>query len=301
MVKKITTNQFIEKAIEIHKDRYDYSSTNYTNTRTKIDILCKVHGVFIQTPHGHLSGQGCPKCNAGGRLTTDEFIQRSTTIHGKKYKYSKSIYKHSCSKLKIDCVIHGEFQQRPDSHLRGRGCPKCGTENQTHTAEVFNNKATLVHNDLYDYGLVEYINAHTKVRIICKVHGVFEQTPSNHLKGHQCPCCSRQGLTRGEAAIKSCLEKLNISFIYQYRFPDLRIKFPLVFDFYLPKHNTLIEFDGPQHFKNLPEYFHNDNSFDYQKLRDKMKNDYAQGKNIKLLRIPYWEGANISSIIASAI
>jgi len=61
--KNLNTEEFIEKAKEVHGDRYDYSKVNYKNAKEKVIILCKKHGEFLQNSHNHLCGNGCPKCN----------------------------------------------------------------------------------------------------------------------------------------------------------------------------------------------------------------------------------------------
>ena len=86
------TEEFIEKAKEIHGDIYDYSKVNYNNRRTKICIICKIHGEFKQTPNDHLTGCGCKKCSGVYRCTTNEFIEKAIKIHGDKYNYSNVNY-----------------------------------------------------------------------------------------------------------------------------------------------------------------------------------------------------------------
>ena len=125
--------------------------------------------------------------------TTEQFIIDAKSIHGDKYDYSLVDYINNKSKVKIICPTHGEFEQIPYSHLSGKGCPKCKGDksrilNQSNTEE-FINKADKIHDNKYDYSLVEYENARTKVKIICHVHGEFEQTPASHLSGHGCPKC----------------------------------------------------------------------------------------------------------------
>ena len=122
MPKKLTTEEFIAKAIAIHGDKYDYSQTIYINARTKVKITCQKHGYFEQTPNRHLSGDRCPKCNI---ITTQTFIDRSQQVHGNVYDYSKSKYTHSQSKIEILCPTHGSFFQLPTDHWRGRGCRRC--------------------------------------------------------------------------------------------------------------------------------------------------------------------------------
>ena len=104
---------------------------NYKNINTKITIICPIHGEFEQILWSHLQGQGCPKCGdeRGSQLrksTTEEFIKKAKAIHGNKYDYSKVEYgKNNMELVCIICPKHGEFWQKPFSHLSGRGCPVC--------------------------------------------------------------------------------------------------------------------------------------------------------------------------------
>ena len=116
---------FIECASKIHNNEYDYSKVEYINNRTKVCIICPEHGEFWQTPHHHLHGFGCSKCSGNKKLTTEEFIEKAQNIHGDKYDYSKVEYVNNHTKICIICPEHGEFWQTPNSHLNGRGCPKC--------------------------------------------------------------------------------------------------------------------------------------------------------------------------------
>ena len=116
---------FIEQAKRVHGDKYDYSKVEYVNSRTKICIICLEHGEFWQIPNSHLEGRGCPSCGNAKKLTIEEFIQKARVIHGDKYDYSKVEYVNSNTKVCIICPEHGEFWQRPSSHLTGRGCAVC--------------------------------------------------------------------------------------------------------------------------------------------------------------------------------
>ena len=130
--KKLTNEEFIEKAKIVHKNKYDYSQVDYKNTKTKVKIVCPIHGIFEQKPKNHLSGQGCPQCGIEKRklvkLTTEDFIKKAKLIHGETYDYSLTDYKSSLIKVKIICPIHGVFEQLPHSHLAGYGCFLCGVE-----------------------------------------------------------------------------------------------------------------------------------------------------------------------------
>ena len=123
---KMPLNEFIEKANEIHNNKYDYSKVEYLNNRTKVCIICPEHGEFWQTPEKHiLRKQGCPYCSGNARKTTEEFVKKANEIHFGKYDYSKTEYKCNSSPVKIVCPIHGEFYQRPKDHINGQGCPHC--------------------------------------------------------------------------------------------------------------------------------------------------------------------------------
>lgn len=196
-VHKSSTEEFIEKAKQIHDDKYDYSKVNYINNHTKVCIICPEHGEFWQTPKNHLKGQGCNQCAIeyrGNKLknTIEKFIEKARKIHGNKYDYSKVEYKNSISKIHIICPIHGEFEQVAAYHLSGNGCPKCAN-NTAYTTEEFIKRAKEKHGDKYDYSKTNYINAYTKVCIICPEHGEFWQTPRDHLHTNGCKEC---GITK---------------------------------------------------------------------------------------------------------
>jgi rubrerythrin len=132
--KKLTTEEFITKAKMVHGDKYDYSNTEYINSRDKVIIVCKKHGKFMQSPHSHLNGCGCPVCrkdklSAKFSSTKDEFIEQARKIHGDRYDYSKVEYVNSRTKVCIICPTHGEFWQTPNMHLLKQGCPIC---NESH-------------------------------------------------------------------------------------------------------------------------------------------------------------------------
>jgi len=185
--------EFITKARAVHGNKYDYSKVNYINSYTKVIIICPKHGEFEQRPNGHLKGYGCFKCIVEkSTFTLDEFITKARAVHGNKYDYSKVNYINSYTKVIIICPNHGEFNQLPYEHLRGRGCNECFKEKYRYNNGIFISKAKLVHGDKYDYSKVNYINAYTKIIIICHKHGKFEQQPREHLRGKGCSKCHNE-------------------------------------------------------------------------------------------------------------
>ena len=185
---KNTTEGFIGRLRVTHGDKYDYSKIEYVNPKIKIKIICPIHGEFEQKPYNHLRGDGCGKCNGGVSKTKKDFIKSSEKKHGNKYDYSKVKYVNNTTPVTIGCPIHGEFKQKPNKHLTYSGCPKCSKSFLDR--DYFIERSKKIHNNLYDYSKVEYVNNVAKVIIICPIHGEFKQSPSSHLYGRGCTKCS---------------------------------------------------------------------------------------------------------------
>jgi very-short-patch-repair endonuclease len=196
MTKKTGFEAFLEKARKVHGDKYRYDENTYVKSSVKMRIICPEHGEFWQEPAAHVRGYNCPKCanlRRGLRDTLEQFIEKARKIHGDKYDYSKVEYVNQMTKVCIICPEHGEFWQRPSNHLHGDGCPECSivsrAKQRTSSIEHFIENAKRIHGDKYDYSKTEYIDCHTKVCIICPVHGEFWQSPDGHLQGHGCSKC----------------------------------------------------------------------------------------------------------------
>jgi hypothetical protein len=121
----LSKDEFILKSVHTHGKLYDYSKVEYSNNKCKVNIICKLHGVFKVSPSNHMRGSGCPKCSKKFRYNTNEFIKEASNIHNNKYSYDNAIYKNTKTKIKIICPKHGEFLQTPNSHLSGGGCSRC--------------------------------------------------------------------------------------------------------------------------------------------------------------------------------
>ncbi len=193
MSKLVTTNDFIQRAREVHGDRYDYSKVEYVAAIRDVTIICPVHGEFKQRPTNHYIGHGCHDCGGNKRLTLDRFIERAKKKHKDRYDYSKVKFKNVESKIEIICPVHGPFLQRLMTHLKGLGCDRCGraatAKKLSHSLKRFLEDAHRAHGDQYDYSQVSYVNALTKVKIICRRHGPFEQKPANHIRDIGCSKC----------------------------------------------------------------------------------------------------------------
>ena len=128
-----TQDEFIRKAREIHGDKIIYDEVKYVDCKTKVKLICPIHGEFWKTLDKHInSKQGCPICSGAIRHTTDSIIDVFNKIHNNKYDYTYVNYENSSTKIPIICHEtdeygneHGLFWQDPNHHASGCGCPKC--------------------------------------------------------------------------------------------------------------------------------------------------------------------------------
>ena len=163
-MKRLTVDEFIRKAAEVHHGKYDYSSIKYVYAlKEGVEITCPIHGRFFQKPNSHINGQGCPSCGGTTKSDTSSFITKAKLKHKNKFSYEKVDYSNNRTKVIITCPIHGDFMQTPDSHLNGKGCSKCGKINTSKklvmTQSEFIEKATTKHDGRYSYGKVIYKNS----------------------------------------------------------------------------------------------------------------------------------------------
>lgn len=293
--------KFIDEAKAVHGDRYRYDKVIYQNNHIDIVITCSIHGDFTQSPEVHLAGHNCRKCAGNDTSIIEEFITRARQVHGDTYLYDRAIYKSSSTKLSITCKIHGDFPQRPSSHLQGEGCSKCGhiLKGLTirKTTEEFIAQAKTIHGDKYSYDQVEYSGNKIKVKIICRTHGEFPQRPSHHLQGDGCPSCSS---SHGETLLHQVLSGYGIKFTTQVAFEvNLKRKYDVYFSHY--GRNFLVEFDGEQHFREN-YFFHKSydvflrqQQVDYEKTLHAIKSGYC------MIRIDHTQIKDIAVHLNQAI
>jgi hypothetical protein len=272
-MRRKTTEEFIRDGKNLHgEDRYDYRLVNYIDNKTNVNLICSIHGTFGIRPDAHLGMKsGCPHCGNAVRNTTENFIKDAKLFHGEDtYDYSNVSYINNYTKVEIICKVHGSFLQTPCNHYR-YGCIKCGGSYKL-TTQTYIEKAKEVHGeDTYDYSLVDYVNSATKIKIICKKHGLFEQNPVNHTHlENGCPVCNE---SKGERRIRRVLENNKITFESQKKF-DLMYetisKF-MAYDFYLPDYNLCIEYDGEHHFETVEHHYHREEELLELQKRDEIK------------------------------
>ena len=274
-------NNFLTKARQAHGDRYDYSKVNYISSRNKVEIICRKHGSFLQTPTIHVRGVNCPSCALeSDRLNTQIFIERANAIHDNQYNYDKTVYTVGSENVIIGCYKHGYWSQRALSHLAGNGCLKCNQERQLLGKDKFIEKAISVHGNIYDYSKVVYTGNKNKVEIICPTHGSFWCKPNSHISTKNgCPRCCE---SKGEREISLILTELNINFEREFKISGYQYRW----DFYIPDINLLIEFHGQQHYQPI-DFFGGQKALEEIQSRDEHKLAIAKYLNYNMLVISY--------------
>lgn len=260
----------------------------YVNSEIEILHQCMIDGhIWMAKPGNILSAKGCPKCAGNIRLTREEYIERLKLINPnivpiEDYIDSRTPILHRCL---IDEHI---WPIRPYSALRGCGCPKCAG-NARKTPEQYRQELLIVNPDIE--ALEDYIDSKTPISHRCKIDGfVWAATPCNILSGTGCPHCQQ---SKGEECVARWLTKGGFNYTYQKKFVDCRDKIQLPFDFYLPEHNILIEYDGIQHFQPVDFAGKGEEwammQFQITQSHDTIKTQYCKNNNIRLLRIPYFK------------
>lgn len=209
-----TTKQTIAECKEAHGNRYNYSKTEYVDSKTKIEIGCSKHGSFFMLPINHIRGQNCPKCR---RRSREEIICELIKTHRNKYDYSLLQFKLLTDHVKIKCSTHGVFVQVLQDHIKGYRCPKC--------RGLYRTKAELIaimnklHNNKYCYAeMGDEYKSRDKIKIKCPDHSFFYQTVNNHLRGQNCKLCSIE--TKKE---KKSSSELNDFQVTPYKTADIHI------------------------------------------------------------------------------
>ena len=322
MGRKKTLSEVLSRFKEVHGNRYDYRMVKYTSFHQKVAVICRKenHGEFWVTPGNHINGKsGCPTCNkerlktSQNKLTSEEFIMRSVAIHGDTYDYSKLVYQSMHKPIIVICKEHGEFtQSKAQNHLENEyNCPKCleirykeHTESTKITYDEAVEKVKRIHRELieiYDYS--NYESTDSKITFICnknKKHGKWNT--SLHMvtglgkKGATgCPVCS---MSHGERKILFWLRDNDIEHKWQYRIkkPNLNKKSFYIYDFYLPKLKTIIEFDGRQHFVPV-EAWGGIKALKKNKKNDAEKTKFAKKLKLNMFRISYKQMENINEVL----
>lgn len=308
--KRLTQEQFVQRSTEVHGTKFDYSKAVYVTGKDKVVLICKACGTeFSQEASSHLCGHGCPQCRivigrAKRTKPFEQFVADARGIHGEKYTYDGSDFVNRKSEISITCNQCGTtFKQNAHGHLAGYGCTTCSyasrSAKMSYDTESFIAKATSIHGDRYDYSQVKYIKSSQKVSIRCKACGEhFGQVASYHVAGNGCPRCKSSS---GEVAIGRILDAIGIEYETEKSFRGCKNKRSLLFDFYLARHKTCIEYQGSQHYI-ANAFFGGEEALRKTKQRDQTKREYCEKHSMRLIEIPYtWSYDEIVSCLCGSL
>ena len=302
-MKKITTEEFKNRVVSVHKGQYIYDKTDleHRDENGKVIITCPIHGDFKQTPKNHLNGQGCPLCrHRSVKYTVDEIKRKILNKYEGEYDVSLiEEYKCNTQKLPLICKKHGYFEATWNDLSNNHGCQVCGKIRNHEVLrkgnEKFINQAKKIHGDKYDYSLLNYINAHKNVQIRCKKCGLtFQMSPHDHLKGKGCPRCNESHL---ENEVRQYLDLHEIKYIDRCNKRNFTWLDRQHLDFYLPEYNVAIECQGEQHFKSVT-FFGGEDGYNRRNQLDKNKKALCEKHNIKVL---YYTHENYDSFLGEQL
>lgn len=269
--------EYAARARAVHGARYTYELSTLRRLKEPATIICPDHGPFQQNLGNHLQGAGCPQCAGRGV----DWVARFRAVHGDLYDYRDVVFVGYKTPVRIHCPAHGAFLQSPDNHYRGKqGCPRCKGERIRRAKQLpvaeFIRRARLVHGELYGYALEQFPNVLTgKVAITCPLHGVFMQSPVNHLAGKVgCTRCNHMK-SQGEDAVFRLVSRAATALQR-----DRSLLRPKELDIYLPEKRLAIEYCG--------DYWHSHGDPDSERRdRGKHYEKYlaCQAQGVRLLTI----------------
>lgn len=319
-IRKMTTEQFVEQAISVHGNKYDYSNAKYTSGKKTVSIRCIKHNIWFDIlPKFHLKGKGCQLCEqeeiAIYEEGKNEAIQRRSDyrkIQAEKRKRSKELIKGRPPKnytwesfVNLAKLIHGDeydyqFVEKEFVNVNTPVtiiCKRHGAFPQKprkhmmgqgcprcigrmRTTESFIEEALEVHKGHYTYDKAKYVNPETPVTITCKIHGDFNMRPVKHLRGEGCPQCQTSKM---ELEIVAFLHShLSTRMELQKQFSWLKVKQRLPLDIYLPDYKIAIECQGEQHFIDITVFAGNE-SLESRQERDRIKNELCKKHGIQIM------------------
>ena len=266
------------------------NKNEYKNQNSLMTFNCPKHGKYKQSLCSHMQGKtGCKKCEFNKRHSNNlEWNMKKMYDYCKEHNLDLpkegQKYKNNSTKYTYICPKHGEYSQSWEKHRNGQiSCKQCSINNTLLNLNNLNNQCNT---QKLDIAINTFNNSGRFYGIfICKVHNIkYRQRIDMHLRGQGCPVCKE---SHGEKYIRNYLDEHNIKYEPQKRFKDLKDKKLLSYDFYLPKYNILIEYQGIQHYESIS--FNNKDKTDLEKqqLHDKLKREYAKNNGYKLLELHY--------------
>ena len=325
--KPYTNDEFVERLRKLYSDDYDYTQVDYKNNKTTITLRCKKHNViFSRLPLNLLKGWGCPACNKeqgktwantvektydtsrrSDRWTTERFIAESKAYHGEGFfDYSQCHYANNDTRVTLIRIADGAvLKVLPYEHLRHDAdygiAPRYyqGTTDKEKIHFLVRRLEENIKTPIY-VPMQKIDDTSKRFKCVCPLHGEFVTSLAKIRNGNCCPECDGSGESVGERNIRLYLQSKNIKFEQEYRIEDKKYfdTYARV-DFYLPDINTMIEFQGEQHYGIANKAItHGSRNWQSQKKRDNHLRRYAAAHNVRLIEVPYTFRSNVDTFLA---
>jgi len=188
-MKRLTQEEYIKKASQVHNNKYSYEKLVYVNMSTPVTIICPIHKEFVANTNNHLYNKaGCPKCGRkdGAKIRRKNFVKEAQIVHGNRYSYLKTRYQTLDIPVTITCKIHGDFLQLPRVHLDGHGCKLCSGKKWDTQHFILASKETF--GLTFSYDNCHYTGYDNELTIRCTQHGEFVIKASKHLSSKYGGC-----------------------------------------------------------------------------------------------------------------
>lgn len=288
--KRLSNKEWVRKVESMVGDEYIFLE-DYKGSSKKISVLHQECGSkYFIAPQYFTRGSRCPKCSHKNgttkhRKTQEEFDLEIYDMCGEEYTFIEAYVNTYTPILVRHNNCGNEYRTAPRDFIKGRRCRKCFFESTLKTQSQWESEVYDLVKDEYTF-TEYYINDSTKITVRHNVCGkTYQVKPNNFLNGTRCIYCPS---SRGERLVAEYLDYLDVPYIPQWEFDDLRYINRLSFDFYLPDHNTLIEYQGAQHYTPI-DFFGGVDALQEQKVRDNLKMEYASAHGYHLIEVPYTE------------
>lgn len=290
--------KFSHSEVKQYVESFNYKmlSDEYKNMHEKIKLLCPNNHEWEVTYLSFKNNNArCPYCQGITKYTYNEvkdyFKQFGYELLSKEYTNRDEYLSIMCPNGHVHMMTFGAFKDQDNR------CPYCGRNTYEEIKRMIEKEGYLLLSSFEEIAepLNKTVMGKTYIKIKCpnKKHKSYSVTWCNFQQGKRCPYCNE---SKGEKEISKVLNMLDIEYQMQYKFKDCKFYKCLPFDFYLPKYNCCIEFDGEQHYKMI-DYFGGFDGFIDRIIRDTIKNEYCKENNIKLIRIRHDEIKDIKNIL----